>query len=153
MPAFYLYLFECLTTSQVSDCGDGFNSSYQVSRVLAQPSLNVSTSPFSKHSGRKNLPRGKLLINGGDLAYPDPTPHSYENRFFRTFEDAMPPPPSFRREHISIRKPALPVKGWNVGEDNNKTDEKSESEDLLSNYQGTRRGRQETASFGKCSIY
>ena len=24
----------------------------------------------------------------------------------------MPPPPSFRREKISINKPALPVKGW-----------------------------------------
>jgi len=121
----------------VSDCGDGFNSSYQVARVLAQPSLNVATasSSSSRHCGRRTLPRGKLLINGGDLAYPDPTPDSYENRFFRTFEDALPPPPSFRREHISIRKPALPAKGWNVGEDNNRIDENSES-DLLSSYQG-----------------
>ena len=87
----------------VSDVGDGFDSSYQVSRLLAQPALNV---------GGRVLPRGKLLINGGDLAYPDPTPENYEQRFFRTFEDAMPPPPSFRREHISIHKPALPVKGW-----------------------------------------
>mmetsp|Transcript_33848 Transcript_33848/g.71172 ORF Transcript_33848/g.71172 Transcript_33848/m.71172 type:complete len:460 (-) Transcript_33848:5-1384(-) len=122
----------------VSDCGDGFNSSYQVSRMLAQPTLGViattasssslsssSSSPTSSSLKQKQppktriLPRGKLLINGGDLAYPDPTPESYEKRFFRTFEDALPPPPSFRREHISIRKPALPVKGW----DNNTDDD------------------------------
>jgi hypothetical protein len=133
----FILILVLIHMPQVSDCGDGFNSSYQVSRVLAQPSLNVSTaSPSSKCGGRKNLPRGKLLINGGDLAYPDPTPYSYENRFFRTFEDAMPPPPSFRREHISIRKPALPVKGWSIDTDNDETDKKSESEDLLSSYQG-----------------
>ena len=115
----------------VSDVGDGFNSSYQVSRVLAQPNLDVikADSSSSRHCGRMTLPRGKLLINGGDLAYPDPTPFTYENRFFRTFEDAMPPPPSFRKEHISIRKPALPVEGWDTGE-------KTESDDLLSSYPG-----------------
>ncbi|KAL7538174.1 hypothetical protein ACHAXR_008335 [Thalassiosira sp. AJA248-18] len=114
----------------VSDCGDGFNSSYQVSRLLAQPTLNVVT---SKNDGsRRILPRGKLLINGGDLAYPDPTPESYEKRFFRTFEDAMPPPPSFRREHISIRKPALPVKGWEM----DARHQDGEDENHLSNYVG-----------------
>lgn len=115
----------------VSDVGDGFNSSYQVSRVLAQPNLDVIKADSSsyKYCERMTLPRGKLLINGGDLAYPDPTPFTYENRFFRTFEDALPPPPSFRKEHISIRKPALPVEGWDTGD-------KSESDDLLSSYPG-----------------
>ncbi len=36
----------------------------------------------------------------------------YEKRFFRTFEDALQPPPSFRRSHISIQKPAFPIQGW-----------------------------------------
>jgi len=125
----------------VSDCGDGFNSSYQVSRLLAQPTLDIATpsSSSTQKSGRRLLPRGKLLINGGDLAYPDPTPDSYERRFFRTFEDAMPPPPSFRREHISIRKPALPVKGWDTGSNNmgmDANDQGIEIEDQLSKYQG-----------------
>ena len=114
----------------VSDVGDGFNSSYQVSRLLAQQTLDVTT-PSS--GGKKTLPRGSLLINGGDLAYPDPTPENYEKRFFRTFEDALPPPPSFRKEHISIRKPALPVEGWNMEMGSN---EGTESEDLLSKYPG-----------------
>lgn len=122
----------------VSDCGDGFNSSYQISRLLAQPTLNVATpaSSSSRQFIKHILPRGKVLINGGDLAYPDPTPESYEKRFFRTYEDAMPPPPSFRREHISIRKPALPAKGWEMDTKTNSTEHGSEDQSQLSNYQG-----------------
>ncbi len=37
---------------------------------------------------------------------------SYEKRFFRTFEDAMQPPPKFRRSTIATKKPGLPVPGW-----------------------------------------
>ncbi|MGH3055806.1 MAG: hypothetical protein ACRDL7_12610 [Gaiellaceae bacterium] len=34
---------------------------------------------------------------------------NYEERFFRTFEDALPPPARFRRTAISMNKPALPL--------------------------------------------
>mmetsp|Transcript_868 Transcript_868/g.1806 ORF Transcript_868/g.1806 Transcript_868/m.1806 type:complete len:1249 (-) Transcript_868:19-3765(-) len=122
----------------VSDCGDGFNSSYQISRMLAQPTLDVTvpSSFIPNQVGRRVLPRGKLLINGGDLAYPDPTPESYEKRFFRTFEDALPPPPSFRREYISIRKPALPVKGWKMDTATKAEDQGSGNKNHLSSYPG-----------------
>mmetsp|Transcript_27634 Transcript_27634/g.42846 ORF Transcript_27634/g.42846 Transcript_27634/m.42846 type:complete len:1310 (+) Transcript_27634:227-4156(+) len=96
----------------MADCGDGFNSSYQVARMLAQPSLRTKFGTNSK----RLLPRGQLLVIGGDLCYPDPTVHNFEKRFFRTFEDAMQPPPSFRRSAISLDKPELPVPGWNEEE-------------------------------------
>ena len=62
----------------MADCGDGFDPSYSISRLLAQPELIL---PFSnndedgddKHES-KTLPRGDILIIGGDLAYPNPTP-------------------------------------------------------------------------------
>ena len=38
--------------------------------------------------------------------------NSFEKRFFRTFEDAMSPPPSFRRDNIATKKPDLQPKGW-----------------------------------------
>ena len=93
----------------MADCGDGFNSSYQVARVLADPNLTVLT---HDRGDRKTLPRGEFLVIGGDLAYPDPSPDTFEKRFFRTFEDALPPPPCYRKEAISTKKPNLANTGW-----------------------------------------
>ena len=67
----------------MADCGDGFNSSYSIARLLAQPTLRVS--------GR-TLKRGSVLLIGGDLAYPNPTEENFEERFVRVFEDAMQAP-------------------------------------------------------------
>ncbi len=53
----------------LADCGDGFNSSYQVARMLAQPVISV----LHKKGKLLQLPRGSLLVNGGDLAYPHPS--------------------------------------------------------------------------------
>lgn len=47
----------------VADTGDGGNSSYAVARLLAQPSIQVKLNG-SMHM----LPRGDLLLIGGDLA-------------------------------------------------------------------------------------
>ena len=62
----------------MADCGDGFDSSYSVARMLSQPNLRV---------GGLNLQRGKILLIGGDLAYPNPTKTNFEERFVRVFED------------------------------------------------------------------
>jgi hypothetical protein len=47
----------------VADTGDGGNSSYTVARLLAQPSIQTVIGG-SMHT----LPRGNLLLIGGDLA-------------------------------------------------------------------------------------
>lgn len=47
----------------MADTGDGGNSSYAVARLLAQPGIRVSRSDRSL-----TLPRGDLLLIGGDLA-------------------------------------------------------------------------------------
>ena len=90
----------------MSDCGDGFNPSYQVARMLAQPHLRVSLRRrHSKVPGLLQLPRAKVLLLGGDLAYPSPTPENYEGRFFRTFQCALPPPIGYDPAAISYQKP------------------------------------------------
>jgi Calcineurin-like phosphoesterase. len=91
----------------MADCGDGFNSSYQVARFLAQRQIKVI-----RDGKEHQLPRGEVLVIGGDLAYPAPSEASYEKRFFRTFEDAMAPPPSFRRNKIATNKLDICVDGW-----------------------------------------
>lgn len=47
----------------MADTGDGGNSTYAVARLLAQPSLKVKCG-----GSKKFLPRGALLLIGGDLA-------------------------------------------------------------------------------------
>lgn len=52
--------------------------------------------------------RGDLLIIGGDLAYPNPSNETYETRFFRPYEAAMPPPPHVMPGALVVQKPDLP---------------------------------------------
>ncbi|XP_022880739.1 uncharacterized protein LOC111398010 [Olea europaea var. sylvestris] len=47
----------------MADTGDGGNSSYSVARLLAQPSIRVQS-----NNSLLTLPRGNLLLIGGDLA-------------------------------------------------------------------------------------
>ena len=106
----------------MADCGDGFDSSYEIARLLAQPKLKVSTSQKlwrsydqkgrSEARGRTlkqgSLPRGKLLVIGGDLAYPHPSTETFEARFIRPFTDAMASPPHFDPMGVATHKPDIP---------------------------------------------
>ena len=47
----------------MADTGDGGNSSYTVAKLLAQPSIQLRSGDFVH-----TLPRGDLLLIGGDLA-------------------------------------------------------------------------------------
>ncbi|GMF09794.1 unnamed protein product [Phytophthora lilii] len=106
----------------MADCGDGFNSSYQIARLLAQPQLEVDCEvQDDKSSGedasdkevkegiktvKRVFPRGDALVIGGDLAYPHPDSKTYETRLLRCFEYAMKPPPSYHPSAISTQKKA-----------------------------------------------
>ncbi|XXG87147.1 hypothetical protein AAC387_Pa11g1907 [Persea americana] len=87
----------------MADTGDGGNSSYAVARLLAQPSIHI------KNGGPvRTLPRGNLLLIGGDLAYPNPSEFTYERRLFCPFEYAFQPPPWYKPEQIAVSKPEVP---------------------------------------------
>jgi hypothetical protein len=87
----------------IADTGDGGNPTYTVARALAAPSLTVpatdtitsSSSQQQQQQGSLQLPRGEVLLIGGDLAYPNPSRETYETRLFVPFQEAMPPPPHY----------------------------------------------------------
>ncbi|GMH04052.1 hypothetical protein Nepgr_005891 [Nepenthes gracilis] len=85
----------------LADTGDGGNSSYSIARLLAQPSVQLKSGD--------SLPRGNLLLVGGDLAYPNPSVFTYEKRFIRPFEYALQPPSWYKDEQIAVKKPELPA--------------------------------------------
>jgi len=68
----------------VADLGDGFNATYSVAYLLAQRDLEVH--------GRR-LPRGQVLLMGGDQVYPTPSIEAYEDRLKGPYVAAMPCPP------------------------------------------------------------
>ncbi|WP_432843584.1 metallophosphoesterase family protein [Dactylosporangium sp. CA-092794] len=74
-----------LWVDYAADTGDGFNATYSVAYLLAQPSLTVDG---------HELPRGEVLVLGGDQVYPTASGQQYEDRFKGPFRAALPEPPS-----------------------------------------------------------
>jgi hypothetical protein len=69
----------------VADVGDGFDATYSVASLLAAPSLDVDRIP---------LPRGQLLVLGGDEVYPVASTRGYEDRTKGPYRAALPEPPA-----------------------------------------------------------
>ncbi|MBL7260981.1 metallophosphoesterase [Actinoplanes sp. LDG1-01] len=69
----------------VADLGDGFDATYSVAYLLAQPSLEVDGAA---------LPRGRLLLMGGDQVYPLASGDGYESRMKGPYRAALPEPPA-----------------------------------------------------------
>lgn len=67
-----------------ADMGDGFNGTYTVAHQLAQPEIDVS--------GAGLLPRGRVLVLGGDQVYPTPSAREYEDRWKGPYRAALPEP-------------------------------------------------------------
>jgi len=68
----------------VADLGDGFNATYSIAYLLAQPHLEVDG---------QRLPRGQMLLMGGDQVYPTPSMEAYEDRLKGPYIAALPCPP------------------------------------------------------------
>jgi hypothetical protein len=69
----------------VADLGDGFNATYSIAYLLAQEELEVDG---------ERLPRGRLLLMGGDQVYPLASGDGYENRMKGPYRAALPEAPA-----------------------------------------------------------
>ncbi|GIF51792.1 hypothetical protein Afe04nite_63310 [Asanoa ferruginea] len=65
----------------VADLGDGFNSTYSIAYLLAQPELELDG---------QTLPRGQMLVMGGDQVYPTASAPAYEDRCKGPYTAALP---------------------------------------------------------------
>ncbi|MEV0153002.1 metallophosphoesterase [Micromonospora sp. NPDC050686] len=71
----------------VADLGDGFNATYSIAYLLAQPELTVD--------GHR-LPRAQTLVMGGDQVYPSAAYEAYEDRCKGPYQAALPVAPPER---------------------------------------------------------
>jgi hypothetical protein len=67
----------------VADLGDGFDATFAVASLLAQEQLAVDG---------QNLPRGQLLVMGGDEVYPRAAPDTYQKQLRDPYDWAFPDP-------------------------------------------------------------
>ena len=70
-----------LWVDYLSDTGDGWDATYTMAWLLAQEHLEFDGEP---------LPRGKVLLLGGDEVYPLADAIAYEDRFIGPFAAALP---------------------------------------------------------------
>lgn len=78
----------------VADVGDGWDSTYAVARLLAQDEIQAV--------GGKLLPRGGILVMGGDEVYPVASSQAYQEKLFTPYEEAVSAAhghPAWDRDH------------------------------------------------------
>ena len=73
----------------VADLGDGFDATYSVAWLLSRPSLRIA---------EETLPRGQVLVMGGDQVYPTAAYAEYEDRFQGPYRAALPTVPAGQHE-------------------------------------------------------
>jgi len=68
----------------LADSGDGWNSTYAMARLAAEDVLKPA-------GADRDLPRGRLLVLGGDQVYPTASKEEYRDRFIAPFDEAYAP--------------------------------------------------------------
>ncbi len=76
---------EELWLDYIADLGDGFNPTYTMAYLLAQEQIEA---------GGETLPRGRVLVLGGDSVYPTASGKAYEDRFEGPYRAALPQVPA-----------------------------------------------------------
>ncbi len=69
-----------------ADLGDGWNSTYTIAKILAEPTLKLTATDGSEYPTK----RGHLLIMGGDQVYPAASRDAYRNRTEAPYRCALP---------------------------------------------------------------
>jgi hypothetical protein len=74
----------------VADLGDGFDPTYTVALLLAADRLDVDPPDEAPEDvPAVTLPRGRLLVLGGDQIYPTPSSPGYEDRMKGPYRSAL----------------------------------------------------------------
>ncbi|MGZ8999298.1 MAG: hypothetical protein ACXW2T_10645, partial [Allosphingosinicella sp.] len=88
----------------VADTGDGWNPTFAVARLLAEPELQPA-------GAAEPLARGQVLIMGGDQVYPTATRKDYDERLLDPYEEAWSPAEGKAKWDESARPDLFAVPG------------------------------------------
>lgn len=79
----------------ICDTGDGWNPTYAVAYAASQRALRVADG-----GAHHDLPRGDLLVFGGDQVYPTPSREEYQRRLVAPFTAAFGDDEPAERPHV-----------------------------------------------------
>jgi hypothetical protein len=79
----------------VADLGDGFDSTYAIAYLLGRPQLEIE-------GAKAPLPRGQVLLMGGDQVYPAATRKEYKRRMRRPYAFAFPDSTAGDAQHPAL---------------------------------------------------
>jgi len=96
-----------LTIDYVADVGDGFSSTFAVARQMAAPDTSV-TAPDGTELV---LPKGGMIVMGGDEVYPAAGPQHYRDRTIGPYRTAFPPETSTGPDGTDLRVPLFAIPG------------------------------------------
>jgi hypothetical protein len=87
----------------VADVGEGFASTYTLAWLLAQeelprPGVGMDEAVAADADADDRLPRGRILVMGGDEVYPTPGKDGYRNRMAGPYDAALPCLPDLAKE-------------------------------------------------------
>lgn len=82
----------------IADIGDGFDSTYTLAKLLAEPQL----SPKYNNDSEYETERGRLLIMGGDEIYPSASRDEYRNRTEGPYRAALPWVEDHNHPHLFV---------------------------------------------------
>lgn len=85
-PALDFSARDALWLDYLADTGDGWDSTYSVAYCVSRDRLDGVA------GAHQPLPRGQLLMLGGDQVYPTPAHGGYRTRFLDPFRSALPAP-------------------------------------------------------------
>lgn len=69
----------------VADLGDGWDSTFAVARTIAEPSLCLPGTSL-----KYTMPRGRILVMGGDEIYPTADREAYQEKLVAPYSTALP---------------------------------------------------------------
>ncbi|MGI8835026.1 MAG: metallophosphoesterase family protein [Pyrinomonadaceae bacterium] len=72
----------------IGDVGDGWDSTYTLAYLIAQPTLEL-TNPFDPDDLNRSTKRADILIFGGDQVYPTASRAEYQRRLVQPYETAL----------------------------------------------------------------
>ncbi|MDB5802553.1 MAG: hypothetical protein JWL63_3492 [Rhodocyclales bacterium] len=82
----------------VADLGDGWDATYSIAWLLSQPQLTLQ----DQQGKDLTLPRGEVLLMGGDEVYPTASHLAYAQRFKGPYTAALPYADSVRLKLLAI---------------------------------------------------